>query len=199
MITDYYEVTVDPINDPISLSEAKDWLRVRSTADDALISALITTATIAGEKFTNRLFLSRTIAGYFSGLEASQFESVPFVTLRRAPLGAVSSVEIYSGGAYVAFTDYSVKNTQTFPRILFNNGIYDAAPDSDATYPLRITFTAGYGTSADVPEPIKTALKAHLAFLYENRGDVVADGALGMPLETKAIYQGKYRILNTFG
>ena len=86
-----------------------------------------------------------------------------------------------------------------FSRVLFENGIFDASPDLNVPYPLKITFTAGYGAAADVPSDIKTALKAHIAFMYENRGDAIAEGDLSMPLETKAIYKGKYQIINTFG
>lgn len=198
MITDYYNVTTDPSETPISEDEAKAWARVRTAADDPLISALINSVTLFGEKFTNRVFVTRTIEGFFSGLGSSRFETVWFIAIRRAPLIAVSSVEVYSDGAYVAFTDYELKQTNGFSRLLFKNGIFDADPDYDAVYPIKVTFTAGYGLAKDVPDDIKTALKAHLAFLYENRGDVIAEDGLSMPLETKSIYTGKYQIVNTF-
>lgn len=199
MITDRYDITTPPASDPISVSEAKDWARIRVAADDTLVASLITSVTLFGEKFTNRVFITRTIEGFFSGLEVSKFETVPFVTIRRSPLIAISVVEVFSGGSYVTFTDYQLKEMYGFSRILFENGIFDASPDLNVPYPLKITFTAGYGVAASVPEDIKTALKAHLAFMYENRGDAIAEGKLSMPLETKAIYKGKYQIINTFG
>ena len=199
MITDHYNVTVDPSDDPITTSEAKAWARIRTAADDVLVASLISSVTLFGEKFTNRVFITRTIEGFFSGLEASKFETVPFVTIRRSPLVAISAVEVFSGGSFVAFTDYQLKEMHGFSRVLFENGIFDASPDLNVPYPLKITFTAGYGAAADVPSDIKTALKAHIAFMYENRGDAIAEGDLSMPLETKAIYKGKYQIINTFG
>ena len=201
MISDLYLIATggEPVGEPINLTETKEWLRVRTTADDPLITALISSAILFGEKFTNRVFIERTLEGFFSGIETSNCETTPFVTVRRAPLLAVTSVEVLSGGSYTAFTDYKVKDTGGFARILFENGIYDASPDSDEPYPLKITFTAGYGAKYDVPADIKTALLAHVAFLYENRGDVVSVGGVSMPLETQSIYSGKYQILNTFG
>lgn len=201
MITDFYQIASsgEPATDPVTLDEAKAWLRIRTTADDSLLTALITSVTLFGEKFTNRVFVKRTIEGFFSGLSASKFETAPFIQLRRAPLISVDAVEVLVDGSYTAFTDFEVKNTNGFPRVLFANGIFDANPDTDTPYPLKITFQAGYGVTADVPNDIKTALKAHIAFLYENRGDVLAEGSLSMPLETKSIYSGKYQIINTFG
>lgn len=199
MITDFYNISVDPTGDPITTAEAKAWARIRTSDDDSIVDALISSVTLFGEKFTNRVFITRTIEGFFSGLEVTRFETVPFLRIRRAPLIAISSVEVFSGGAYGAFTDFQLKQTQGFSLLLFENGIFDADPDVDIPYPIKVTFTAGYGAAADIPSDIKTALKAHLAFLYENRGDVVAEGKLSMPLETKSIYSGKYRIMNTFG
>lgn len=199
MITDFYNVTTPAAEEPLSLATAKEWLRIRTSADDALITALIPAAVKAGEDFTNRVFVARTIEGYFSGLEVSQFENYPFVTLRRAPLSSIISVEVSVDGSFTAFTDYVLKETNGFSRVLFENGIFDASPDTDVPYPLKITFVSGYGEASDVPAGIITALEAHIAFLYENRGDVIADGKIGMPLETKAIYTGKFQIMNTFG
>ena len=198
MITDYYNITADPSDDPITSDEAKAWARIRTAADDTIVAALITSVTLFGEKFTNRVFIERTIEGFFSGLEVTRFESKPFIRIRRAPLLVVTSVEIFSDDAYVAFTDFKEKRTQGFSLLIFENGIFDADPDLDAVYPIKVTFTAGYGAIGDVPEDIKAALKAHFAFLYENRGDVVAEDKLSMPLETKSIYTGKYQIVNTF-
>lgn len=199
MITDYYNVTTDPTEDPITVDEAKAWARIRTAADDDLVSTLISSVTLFGEKFTNRVFITRTIEGFFSGIEVTRFETVPFIRVRRAPLLVVSKVEVFSGGAYVAFTDYKEKQTHGFSLILFESGIFDSNPDLNAVYPLKVTFTAGYGAAAEIPKDIKTALKAHFAFLYENRGDVAAADKLSMPLETKSIYTGKYQIVNTFG
>lgn len=42
---------------------------------------------------------------------------------------------------------------------------------------VTVTFKAGYGdTAEDVPEPIKTAIKMHAAFLYENRESALVGG-----------------------
>lgn len=198
MITDAYTITVAPTVDPVTLANTKSWLKIRSavTADDTLITSLIKTATNQGEKFCNRWFIQRTAYGLFSGLCASNQESYYFLQIRRAPLVSISEVAVYTSGAYVATTDYQLRQTNGFSRVLFPNGI---TADSSAVYPVKITFIAGHAAAeANVPDDLKTAIYAHVAYLYENRGDVVSDGKLNMPLETKRIYKSGYRILNTF-
>jgi len=193
-MADYYEISVAPTTvSPVTLQEALDWCRVDGSSSDSLIvQALLDTATERLEAATNRYFNSRTVVGHFDALAMSQYERFPYITLRRAPLGAVSGVTVETGGSKVAFTDYVVKNTAGFPRILLTGAIPTV---DDVPYPIEVTFTAGYGT---VPEGIKTMIKQLTLFLYENRGDVTPEGEAGLPLEVRAMLK-KYRIVNTYG
>lgn len=195
MIDDLYTVSTPAAEEPITLAETKEWLRVSTTDDDALITALITAVRQLGEKYCNRIFVTTAIEAYFSDLNYSNQEAYGFVQVRRSPLISITTVSVYSSGSYTATTDYQLKNSSGFPRLIFENGIN---PDLDQIFPLKVEASFGYGAASVVPEEIKTALKMHVAFLYENRGDVVAQGNLHMPLETKGIYSRHYRILNTF-
>jgi uncharacterized phiE125 gp8 family phage protein len=96
----------------------------------------------------------------------------------------------------VPATDWKLKDTPTFPRILFLESV-DA--DNNTPYPLQVIFIAGYGAASAVPEDIKTAIKMHVAFLYENRGDTDTEGKIRMPRAVDSIYRTGYRIINTFG
>lgn len=201
MVNDFYSVTVAAAKDPIGVKDAKDFMRIDAaiTEDDVLIQGCITAAVLDGEAFTNRCFVSRTFLGKFSGLDISKFEPCPFVQVRRAPLVSITSVEVMVNDALstVSTDDYDLKESSAFSRILFNDSgslTVDPVP-----YPLEVVFIAGYGDPKDVPDDIKTALYQHVLYLYENRGDVQAEGKLTMPGVTKAIYSGNYRILNTFG
>ena len=200
MADDFYSVTTPAAKSPISKEETKDFLRIDAdiTEEDALIQAYIQAVTTEGEKFTNRCFVTRTFLGKFQQLDVSEFEQFPFIQIRRAPLVAVSSVQVTLNDSLdtVSTDDYDIKESSAFSRILFNNagGInVDKIP-----YPMQVAFTAGYGDPKDVPEEIKTALKMHVLFLYENRGDVDTEGKLTMPRTSKQIYK-RFRILNTYG
>lgn len=198
---DFYTVTTPATDQPIQLDETKEFLRIDAaiTEDDALIQAYIKAAVIDGEKFTNRCFVTRTFLGKFSQLDTSNREAYPYVQIRRAPLVAIVTVEIMFNDVLttVSSDDYELKDTSAFPRLLFvetGNLSVDKVP-----YPLEIAFTAGYGAAKDVPDDIKTALKMHVLFLYENRGDVDTEGKVTMPRVVQGIYSGGYRILNTYG
>ena len=197
MGNDYYNLSVAPDTDPITLAEARLFLKIRAavTTDDALITELITTATQDGESYTNRNFVTRTWQGFFTGVQLSNCEPTPFIELRRSPLIAVSEVAIMESGSYVATTDYKLKEKSSFSRLLFYNQL--ATADAETPYPLRVTFTAGYGNFAVVPEKIKTAIKEHVNFLYENRGDVQAEGKERIPGQVTALYK-RFKIINTF-
>lgn len=56
-----YKVTVQPTSEPVTLAEVKDWLRVDWTADDALLSTLITRARAWAETITHRALATQTI------------------------------------------------------------------------------------------------------------------------------------------
>ena len=191
---DNYTVKTPASQDPVSLVDAKNFLRVDTTADDTLITSLISAATSQGEKFTGRVFEQVTFTGFFSGLSFSQFEAGPYLQIRRGPLDSVISFKSVENGSLVAVesTDYEVRETSGLSRIVF----IETPPSADRViYPFQVEFVAGYSV---VPDDIKTAIKSHVLFMYENRGDVTPDGKVGLPFEVKAIYS-RYRIVNTFG
>lgn len=198
---DLYTVTVAATEDPISVNEVKEFLRIDAaiTEDDALIQAFIRAAVIDGEKFCNRCFVTRTFLGKFQQLETSQFEEWPYIQVRRAPLLTVDTVKVVfdDGLTTISTDDWQLKGSSAFSRILFVDSL--SISIDDVPFPIQVTFDAGYGDAKDVPDDIKTALKMHILFLYENRGDVDTEGKLPMPRATRSIYEGNYRILNTYG
>jgi uncharacterized phiE125 gp8 family phage protein len=195
-MSDFYEIETAATEEPLLVDEAKVYLKVETLDDSGLVDALISTVTSQGEKFTNRVFVERTITGKFSQLETSEFERYPFITIRRAPVSAINSVKVVLDDVLtdVPSTDYQFKESSGFPRILFT----DTISCDDVPYPLEVEFVAGYGDANAVPADILVALKEHIAFMYENRGDVAPDGDLPMPVITRSIYR-KYRIVNTYG
>ena len=198
-MSDLYELVAPVTTYPVTLAEAREFLRVPSTvtADDSLINLLIESATKFGENETNRVFIDREFIAKFSMIEISRFEAYPFIQIRRSPLVSLDSVKTTIDGSLVDVNsdNYDLKETSSFARVLFT----DSLSCDDIPYPLQMEITVGYGAAASVPEDIKTAIKTHINFMYENRGDAIADGGIGMPLESKLIYRSGYRILNTYG
>ena len=193
---EYYEVTTPALDLPLSREEVKAWCDIEEDDDNQIVDALLSAVVLQGEKYTNRNFVNTTFTGHFSVMERTRLEIYPFITLQRAPLVSVTSVKFMINSVLTDAdsSTYQIKTKNTFSRILF-----ESVPSADdVPYPLQVEFIAGYGTSGEVPGDIKTAIKTHVLFMYENRGDVVAVENMSMPLEAKAIYS-KYRILETYG
>lgn len=194
---DYYTIETDATEYPVKLDEVKDFIKVRNTKDNAIIQAYIATATEWGEKYTGRDFIQKTYNGFFSALKQSRFESYPFIELAKSPYVSLSSMETVVDGVNtdVSASYYVVKQKSGMTRILFTSSL---TADTDVAYPIQCQFVAGYGATADdVPEVIKTALKMHIAFMYENRGDTHAEGKIRIPAEVKVLYS-KYKMIRDF-
>lgn len=183
MSDDYYVVTIDP--DPVSsvtLDEARDWVKMDDdiTEDNVLLSALIETCTAEGEDFTNRVFMERTFDGFFAGYQQSNCEIHPFIQIRRAPLIAIASVKLSIAGSWVDVDSdgYELKQSSAFARIVFNDISVLSGAD-DIPFPLKVTFTAGYGDENAVPEGINTAIMEYIFFRYANRGDTAPEEKKG--------------------
>jgi uncharacterized phiE125 gp8 family phage protein len=145
----------------VSLAEAKAHLRVTTTADDDLITALIDAATDALH------YLNRTILPSVWALDLDAFADE--IALPRPPLVSVASI-VYRDEANASQT--------------LSTSVYDVVTDSEGHgyvrlafdqswpsirsggQPVTINFSAGYSTT---PAPIKSAILLRLGRLYELR------------------------------
>lgn len=147
--------------EPISLDEAKQYLRVDFADDDTLITSLIKTAREYCEQILNASLVEKRYEYYLDKFPLENYIKIP-----KPPLTAVESVTIKdSEGIENSFNDYVVvENEFEESKILATNGW----PNIEL-YPansIKITYTAGYST---VPEPIKMAVLLLISHWYENR------------------------------
>lgn len=183
----YYELKNTP-DIPVSLSDAKDFLKVTHSKEDALIQGLVESAISYGEKYTGRDFSIKTWDGFSEGLCLTG-DALPYVELMRSPLVSVENVYNSISGVYVENTDYIRKDKFGYSRILFKSP-YPMVDDTVA-YTFKIGFTSGYSI---LPEELKTVVLQHVNFLYENRGDVPSDNIK----QINSIYR-QYRIAPIYG
>jgi uncharacterized phiE125 gp8 family phage protein len=144
-----YTITTSPSGLPVALKEAKDYLRVTSTYEDDVISGLIQAAVNDLEKYTGRWFMVRTALGEYDFLEVNKYEFFPYVEIRKSPLKTVNSVKVVQDSIEVAVDGTETKdNPIAYARELFTEGLPDY--DSNIPRPLKISFSAGYGTSGAI-------------------------------------------------
>jgi len=157
--------------EPISLQEAKDWLRIDHSDEDALLSALITSATLSAESFTGRAIMSQSFR-----LNLDCFPEI--ITLPMAPLISVTSVKYLDESGVLQTmnsADYEV-DSASFPARIVPAYATSWPTHRHTINSVRVEFVAGYGESqSDVPQTIRDAILVSVTDRFEHRG---SDGAL---------------------
>jgi uncharacterized phiE125 gp8 family phage protein len=163
-----------PAAEPVTLDQAKAWLRVESGGDeDALIAALIPAARARAEWHTGRAFVTQ---GWTLWLDRAAL----CITIPLPPLQAVESVTIYKcddSAVVLAAGGYTADISGS--RVVLKAPPFGLRPVNAAA----IAFTAGYGDGADVPADIVQAILQIVSALYEHRGGDAAptpDSALAL-------------------
>lgn len=169
-------VAVSPSTDePVTVAEAKLWIKLDSTetADDNVVSSLITTARTRIEECSARSFIKNTFDAYLDRTPCEQEVRLP-----RAPLVSVTSVTGFSnldltdtGGTAMSTSGYYV-DTASEPGRVVLTGASAWPTGTRRANAMIIRFVAGESTSAaGVQERAKTEIKQLVAKLYEHRGD----------------------------
>ncbi len=152
-----------PTVEPVTLTEAKSFLRVDGTSDDTLITSLIVGARETCEEISRRAFITQTWDYILD-----DYPIRATVVLPRPRLISVVSVTCYdSDGVAHAHTDYTVDTRSEPGKLTFDSFPSIALAESGG---LVIRFTAGYGAAAaNVPQRVKDVILNLLAYRYENR------------------------------
>ena len=162
-----------PAVEPLTLSEAKAWLRLDTSDEDDLVTALIVSARLMVEAATRRALITQSWRLVYDG-----WPPLP-LRLRPAPVQSVSAVRVYdvnNVSAPVAPSTYWTDASPDAARLVFNTP--PPAPGRAAAG-IEIDVTAGYGAaSSAVPEPLRQAARMLVAHWFEARGDTGA-AALG--------------------
>ena len=152
-----------PAAEPITLDQAKSYLRVDHTDDDTLISAMIGAAREAIEEYTRRALITQTWGLTVPCIPA---DGQP---LPRPPFQSVDSIRVFSGGSQSVITPSNHTDLYSEP-VRFH---LDAQPTTSIDTrkdAWEIRYVCGYGdAAADVPKAIHNALKLLLAHFYEHR------------------------------
>lgn len=183
-----YKLVTGPSSEPITLAEAKLYLRVDDTTEDALITAIITAARRKFENDTYHYLMPQTWELYLNANELNAEQ----ISINKSDITAISSVKYYdqTNTQQTLSTDdyqtaiegrpYSIKIT-TMPQIY------------NRLNAMVIRFTLGYANAAAVPEDIKTAIKTLIGTLYENRQTVVTGTQVNEVPDTYRFIMENYR------
>lgn len=151
---------------PVSLNEARGWLRLGPTVDDAVVAQLVRAATNLCEAFIGQRLIIRA-AEEFLPLRRGR------VRLAARPVVAIDAVTLVrrdGGEAPLAPGDYRTESAGDGSLCLTPHDPGDAAA-------LRVAYRAGLATGAnDVPEAIRQGIIRMTQHLHDAR-----DGEGGAP------------------
>jgi uncharacterized phiE125 gp8 family phage protein len=158
-----------PASEPVSLAEAKLYLRVDSTSEDSLISDLIVAARMSAEIYLKSSLISQSWKLIYNDYLDAE------VSLLMPPVVDVSSVVIINrDGTSQAVPPANYYLNAVGNKLLFDNYV--------SGFSIEITYNTGYGSAAQVPQPIKYGLLAHIAAMYDERVNTV------MPRQSISLY-----------
>lgn len=161
-------ITVPSTELVVSIQLAKQHLRLDADdgSDDELIKHLIEVSTERAEHQLGRSLLTKT---YQTVAEhGDKIKLIPNL------VGVLSVVATNADDTTINLTgaDYLINQNSLVPEIMAMVLIEKS---------LAVTYTAGYGTAADVPKAIKQWVLVDLATLYENREAVMNYGVNSVP------------------
>lgn len=184
-VTRRYKVTTQPTSEPITLNEAKAWLKVDFTEDDAVINSLISAAREEVENFTLHKLMPQTITEKFNALNNGLELSVYPVS----SIQSITYIDEDGNNQTLSTSDYVLDNFQRMPRITPKNGVTWPSVLSEENA-VTVVYSAGYLNADEVPAGIKNAMLRIIGNWYEKREESVRK----MPTDVDWILS-KYRVL----
>ncbi len=177
------KIIIDATEEPISLGEAYQHLRIDYDSDEPVDSALISLYLKAAREHCEQ-FLGCSIANKILEYTIPKFQDKIFLPF--APVNEIVSVT-YETGEYdsdglavpYTFTDYVLINDYIQAKTSFPDGSN-----------VKIRYLAGYGFESDsfpLPSLIKIGILLTLTHFYENRQDVTEKQMYALPNGAESI------------
>ena len=177
-----------PASEPLTLTETKSYLKVTDTADDALLSQIITTLRKSCEDWTGRALVTQTWTLWRDAFPHRQKDRLPHdgyfelpvdfadepqrvIAIPRAPLQSVTFLKTYDPLNLATTFDaskYFVDTPSEPGRIVLNpagswpSGLRPANA-------VEVEFVAGYGDASAVPDALKQGMLLWIKLLIGDR------------------------------
>lgn len=180
--------TADPGDTPISLDEAKAHLRIQQDAEDSLIASLIQAVTDYFDVPNG--VIGKALYTQTWALSVPNVDERFRIVLPITPVQSVSTITYYDGSNVqqsLTVGDFHLYGNEDWAYLYPKDGISWPGVFSreDA---ITVTFVAGFGAAAAVPQGIKQAMLLLLSHWYENRSSsIVGTSAQEMPTSVQSL------------
>jgi uncharacterized phiE125 gp8 family phage protein len=182
-----------PASEPLTLAEAKAFLRVAHDDDDALIGALIASARLHVETQTRRALITQTWR-----VVRDRWPADGHLWISPAPLRDVVAARVYdaAGAAITIDPQAFIADGAAAPALVSFAPFALPVPGRDRSG-IELDVEVGYGDAAsDVPEALRHAIRLLLTHWYENRGVVaLAQSVAELPAAVGALI-APFRVLS---
>jgi uncharacterized phiE125 gp8 family phage protein len=173
-------IVTPPASEPISLAEAKLFLRIDQTVEDSLIATLISAAREAVEAGCGRALITRRVR---ESLDIWRRDAVGGAVLGIGPVTNIVAVRLIAdnGAQSVIEEDrYRFEGSGDRPRLIFESGL---PATLRAAGGIEIEYDAGFAADAsDLPVALRLATLQIVGALYEAR-----QGDAGVPEAARAL------------
>ena len=154
-----------PSQEPVTLDDAKAFLRVTHDADDDVIAALIAGARIHIEAQTRRALMTQTWR-----IVRDAWPPDGRIAVMPVPLRQLVAVRVFKGdgSAQAIAAEEFTLDTASAPAVIS----FGAIPSPGRVIAgIELDIECGYGAEpSDVPAPLRQAIRMLVAHWYENRG-----------------------------
>ncbi len=197
------ELVTPPVTEPISVAQARYWLRLPSAGssneNEAIERAIRKSRGVLEREWSRQLCTATwrlVLPGFPCGIEMGwQMAGMAPIRIPIGPVQSVSSIEYVDGAG----------NTQTWDSAKYQVDVSrDPAtirPVYGQTYPILrpqvdravlVMFVAGYGAAADVPAELQDALFLATAWTFEHRGEEIETAGQAIPEACNRLFRAHW-------
>jgi len=207
-------VTTAPTGETLTESEIRNYLRVDDANELATLQMLRKAARRFFENYTGRSVLTQVLTLFIDGTNSVNdpvYEGIynkpdidfykNYIVLPSPPVQSVAHVKTYDDddtATTFASSKYYLDSVRDPARVILRTG--ETWPTAlRVANSIEIRYTAGYGAASAVPDDIKVGMLMHIAYMYDQRGDMKNyQETVNLPPMIDQLYQ-PFKILDGYG
>lgn len=161
-----------PATGAVTLAEAKDYLRIADSQNDAEIASLVLALTERAELWTGRSFVDQSWTFWLDSLPITKSCYARQIEIPRPPLQSVTHIKTYDAvgtGAVFPASSYFVDTVSSPGRIVLQEGHSWPAGGLRLANAVEIEFIAGYGSVGAVPPALREGILLWMKVLFSGK------------------------------